>query len=62
VFALVTLPGEPGASYPGDDEIGRLGDQLCLDQFASYVGIDFVESMWEFGYFAPVEESWRKVR
>jgi Septum formation len=60
VFALVTLPGEPSGSYPGDDEIFRLGDQLCRDQFASYVGIDYLDSMWEFGYYSPTEESWRK--
>jgi hypothetical protein len=60
VFALVTLPGEPGGSYPGDDEIFRLGDQLCRDQFASYVGIDYLDSMWEFGYYSPTEDSWRK--
>ena len=60
VFALVTLPGEPGGPYPGDNEIGRLGDELCRDEFAPYVGIDFLDSMWEFGYYSPTEETWRK--
>jgi Septum formation len=60
VFALVTLPGEPGGPYPGDDEIGRLGDQRCQEEFASYVGIDYLDSMWEFGYYSPSEETWRK--
>jgi hypothetical protein len=60
VFALVTLPGEPGGSYPGGDEVLRLSDELCLAQFASYVGIDYLDSLWEVGYYTPTEESWRK--
>jgi Septum formation len=61
VFALATLPGEPGfAPYPGDDEVDRLSNELCLDELPSYVGIDFMDSAWEFGYFMPTEESWRK--
>ncbi len=61
VFALVTLPGEPGASYPGDDEIARLGDELCENEFATYVGIDYLDSMWEYEYYTPTQESWREV-
>jgi Septum formation/Transposase IS116/IS110/IS902 family len=61
VFALATLPGEPGfAPYPGDDEVDRLSNELCLGEFASDVGIDFLDSAWEFSYFLPTEESWRK--
>ena len=61
VFAVATLPGEPGfAPYPGDDEVDRLSNELCLDEFAPSVGIDFLDSAWEFGYFLPTEESWRK--
>jgi Septum formation len=60
VFAVATLPGEPAAPYPGDDEVDRLSNELCLGEFASYVGIDFLDSAWEFGYFLPTEESWRK--
>jgi Septum formation len=59
VFGLPTLPGGPGAPYPGEDEIDRLSSDLCLREFASYVGIDFEDSMWEFDYFGPPEETWR---
>jgi len=61
VFALVTLPGEPGAAYPGDDEIATLSDELCENEFAKYVGINFVDSVWEYEYYTPSEESWREV-
>jgi hypothetical protein len=61
VFGVATLPGEPGfAPYPGDDEIDSLSEALCMGEFATYVGVDFQDSAWEFGYFAPSEESWRK--
>ena len=60
MYALPTLPGEAGAPYPGDAEVTNQGDQLCVDQFAPYVGIDYLESRWEFAYFAPVEETWRE--
>jgi hypothetical protein len=61
VFALMTLAGEPGAAYPGDDEIARLGEELCENAFAKYVGIDYVDSMWEYEYYTPTQESWREV-
>lgn len=60
VFALVTLPGAADASYPGDAEVERLSDELCLDEFAPYVGVDYLDSRWEFGYFVPQEAAWRK--
>jgi hypothetical protein len=60
VFGVPNLPGKPAAPYPGDDEVDRLSYELCLGEFASYVGIDFLDSAWEFGYLRPTEESWRK--
>ena len=60
VFGTPSLPGEPGAPYPGDDEIDRLSDELCMGEFASYVGIDFQDSKWEFVYIPPDEETWNK--
>ena len=60
VFGLPTLPGDPGAPYPGDAEIGSLSDARCLGEFATYVGIDFQDSVWEYGYYLPTEETWRK--
>jgi hypothetical protein len=56
VFGVPTFPGEPTAPYPGDDEVERLSKELCLAEFASYVGIDFIDSAWEFAYFLPSEE------
>jgi hypothetical protein len=60
VFGVPTLPGETGAPYPGDGEIDSLSDALCMGEFASYVGIDFQDSKWEFAYMPPDEVSWNK--
>jgi Septum formation len=60
VFGVPTLPGAPGAPYPGDDEIDRLSNDLCLGEFATFVGIDFLDSRWEFSFSFPIEETWRK--
>jgi Septum formation len=60
VFGLPTLPGEPGAPYPGDDVTDELSDELCLREFASYVGIDYQDSKWEFAYIPPDEVFWNK--
>jgi|SRR5262245_31972837 len=58
VYALPALPGEPGATYPGDDEVTSQGDRLCLDAFAPYVGIEYQDSKWDYFYFVPVEQTW----
>lgn len=60
VFGVPTLPGAPGAPYPGDDEVERLSYDLCLGDFATFVGIDFLDSRWELTYIFPAEETWRK--
>jgi hypothetical protein len=60
MFALVTLPGTPDTPYPGDSEIYRQGGELCQAEFAPYVGSDYLESQWAFGFIGPTEDSWRR--
>jgi hypothetical protein len=59
-FAVATLPGEPEAPYPGDDGVDTQSGELCLGEFAPYVGIDFLDSKWDAYWFMPSEVSWRK--
>jgi Septum formation len=59
-FAVATLPGDPEAPYPGDDELDTQSSEICLREFAPYVGIDFLDSKWEVNWFRPSEVSWRK--
>jgi Septum formation len=60
VFAVATLPGGPAAPYPGDDEVERQTIELCLGEFAPYVGIEYADSIWEVNWYVPSEASWRK--
>jgi hypothetical protein len=58
VYALPTLQGEPGAPYPGDNEVTSQGDRLCLEAFAPYVGIEYQDSQWDYFFFSPAEQTW----
>jgi hypothetical protein len=58
VFARATLPGTPGAAYPGDDEVDMRSEQLCLDGFGPYVGTDYLDSRWDIAFYMPSEASW----
>jgi Septum formation len=60
VFAVATLPGEPGAPYPADDELEKLTIERCLGEFAQYVGIEYADSIWEVNWYVPSEVTWRK--
>jgi hypothetical protein len=44
--------------YPGADAVQLEADAFCLDEFASFVGLDFQESVLDMTYFYPSEETW----
>jgi hypothetical protein len=60
VFLLFDVPGEPGSPYPGDSPLLDQADQRCRDEFARYVGVDYFDSVLEYGFLYPSEETWRK--
>ena len=47
-----------GSSYPGDDAVAELADNLCVGVFEDYVGISYLESSYEFGWLVPTSGSW----
>jgi Septum formation len=55
VFAVVSLPE---GDFPGDDAINAQADELCIAEFKSFVGLSHEESVLDFSYFYPSEESW----
>jgi hypothetical protein len=59
VFVQTDLPDEPGVAFPGEDDVGRRASQMCEEEFASYVGVDYLDSRWEFVTFWPDAASWR---
>ena len=58
VIALVDLPGERGAPYPGIFAIGEQIIERCIPLFEQYVGFSYEESIWYPDVFYPTEESW----
>jgi Septum formation len=60
VFRVSSVGANPGEPYPGDEGMGTLVDSLCLGGFTDYVGIDYLNSVWEYGFYMPSEESWTK--
>jgi Septum formation len=55
VFAAVSLPNR---DFPGEDAILAQADELCFAEFESFVGLSYEESVLDFAYVYPSEESW----
>lgn len=55
IYEIVELPA---GDYPGDEEVFRLSDELCLDAFEPYVGLPYEESELYFLFYAPDKRSW----
>lgn len=55
VYAVESLPEGP---YPGDDEVFRLADEICLDAFEPYVGTPYDRSLYFYGYYWPDKNNW----
>lgn len=58
VYLVTAMPDEPGTPFPGTDEVGAFADDACLGAFEDFVGLDYVDSVWEIGYIVPTEASW----
>jgi Septum formation/Protein of unknown function (DUF2510) len=55
VYAVVTLPE---GDFPGDEAIVTQTEDVCVAQFEDFVGLPYAESVLEFSYLYPSEESW----
>lgn len=55
VIAIADLPGDPGAPYPGDDELDRFFDEVCSVAFD-----DLAAEPSPLGYYVvyPLEDQW----
>lgn len=47
-----------GDVYPGDDEVVTEAQEVCLDKFEGFVGIDYTASELEISYLYPTSDSW----
>jgi hypothetical protein len=55
IYAVVTLPE---GDFPGDEAIDTQAEDVCVGEFEGFVGLPYAESVLEFNYAVPVEESW----
>lgn len=56
IYAVVDYPEEGG--YPGDAAVREFADEICIAEFESFVGFDYLQSELDLGYFWPTDESW----
>lgn len=55
VFHVATLPD---GDFPGDAAVRDQAQELCLAQFAGYVGLPFEQSVLNASFLGPVEDTW----
>ncbi len=55
VFANQDLTG---SDFPGVDQVKNRADAVCLENFASYVGTAYADSIYEIGSLYPTAETW----
>jgi hypothetical protein len=58
VYLVTEMPDEIGVPFPGTEAITDFADQACLDGFEEFIGLGYVESVFEIGYTTPTEETW----
>ena len=54
-YASLALSGE---AYPGQEEILAQADEFCLAEFDSFIGTAYQDSVLDFSFLYPTEESW----
>ncbi len=55
VYAVVTVDGEV---FPGEEAIQIQADEVCLDAFDPFVGLDYESSALDFGWLIPTADTW----
>jgi Septum formation len=55
VYAALTLPER---DFPGMDALFQQGEELCMAEFESFVGVPYEESALYLSFLTPSEESW----
>jgi hypothetical protein len=48
----------PDGEYPGDDAVIEAADTYCYDEFATFVGMSYDESVLEMSSLFPTQQSW----
>ena len=46
--------------FPGDDSLSETAADGCFNEFESFVGLEYSQSILDFSWFAPTAESWEE--
>ena len=57
IYATFDLPD---GEFPGDEQVSTAGEQRCVEEFATYVGISYEESAYELSTLFPSQETWEQ--
>lgn len=49
----------PDGDFPGSDEIGKVGQKFCDDEYTKFTGISSDKSQYTWTYLSPTEGSWK---
>lgn len=55
---VIALRQLDGSSFPGDEVVATLADDLCVVAFDGYLGVSYQQSVYEFGWLVPTSASW----
>ena len=55
VYAVVGIDGD---RFPGEIAMRTEADEVCLDAFEGFVGLDYQTSVLDFGWLVPTAETW----
>ena len=56
VYATEDIKGD---TFPGSDEVSATADEICIDEFGDFVGIDYETSVTlDYWVLTPSEETW----
>ena len=55
VYSIFDLPD---GDFPGDEEVGAAGEDRCVEDFGSFIGLSYDESVYDITSLFPTRESW----
>jgi len=58
VFAVVTVPGDAAAAFPGETEMVKRSQASCLARFEPFVGIEYATSALRIAVLRPTATTW----
>jgi hypothetical protein len=61
-FSTGSSANSTGSPYPGTDALETFAKGACAQRFASYVGVDYLDSSLFFTYLLPSARSWEQAR